>query len=65
MVSANSEEDKSRWLDDLSTAISDARSRQDDAFHYLSLRAICEYNVTLFTCCVLVSSKEILEIFDF
>ncbi|MCL4117089.1 UNVERIFIED_CONTAM: hypothetical protein GTU68_057247 [Idotea baltica] len=40
MVAANSEEDKSRWLEDLASAIALARSRQDDAFHYLSLKSI-------------------------
>ncbi|KAK8745782.1 hypothetical protein OTU49_000005 [Cherax quadricarinatus] len=40
MVAANSEEEKVKWLEDLTRAISQAKSRPDDAFHYLSLKSI-------------------------
>ncbi|XP_063605248.1 FERM, ARHGEF and pleckstrin domain-containing protein 1-like isoform X3 [Penaeus indicus] len=40
MVAANSDEDKAKWLEDLTAAISQAKSRPDDAFHYLSLKSI-------------------------
>lgn len=40
MVAANSDEEKAKWLEDLSVAISQAKSRPDDAFHYLSLKSI-------------------------
>ncbi|XP_071517812.1 FERM, ARHGEF and pleckstrin domain-containing protein 1 isoform X1 [Panulirus ornatus] len=40
MVAANSDEEKAKWLEDLTMAISQAKSRPDDAFHYLSLKSI-------------------------
>ncbi|XP_042242881.1 FERM, ARHGEF and pleckstrin domain-containing protein 1-like isoform X7 [Homarus americanus] len=40
MVAANSEEEKAKWLEDLTRAITQAKSRPDDAFHYLSLKSI-------------------------
>ena len=43
MVAANSDEEKTKWLEDLSAAISQAKTRPDDAFHYLSLKSISKY----------------------
>ncbi|KAK4293970.1 hypothetical protein Pmani_033376 [Petrolisthes manimaculis] len=40
MVAAGSEEEKVKWLGDLTAAITQAKSRPDDAFHYLSLKSI-------------------------
>lgn len=40
MVAAGSEEEKAKWLGDLTSAISQAKARPDDAFHYLSLKSI-------------------------
>ncbi|XP_050687735.1 FERM, ARHGEF and pleckstrin domain-containing protein 1-like isoform X2 [Eriocheir sinensis] len=40
MVAANGEEEKTKWLEDLTTAINQAKTRPDDAFHYLSLKSI-------------------------
>ncbi|XP_066941559.1 FERM, ARHGEF and pleckstrin domain-containing protein 1 isoform X5 [Macrobrachium rosenbergii] len=40
MVAANSDEEKTKWLEDLSSAITQAKTKPDDAFHYLSLKSI-------------------------
>lgn len=40
MVAANGEEEKTKWLEDLTTAINQAKTRPDNAFHYLSLKSI-------------------------
>lgn len=40
MVATNGEEEKNKWLEDLTTAINQAKTRPDDAFHYLSLKSI-------------------------
>lgn len=40
MVAANSDEEKAKWLEDLTSAISQAKTKPDDAFHYLSLKSI-------------------------
>lgn len=48
MVAANGEEEKTKWLEDLSTAINQAKTRPDDAFHYLSLKSISKLiNISL------------------
>ena len=43
MVAANGEEEKTKWLEDLTTAINQAKTRPDNAFHYLSLKSISEW----------------------
>ena len=40
MVAANSDEDKARWMEDLSNAITAAKKKPDDTLKYPSLKSI-------------------------
>ena len=61
MVAANSEEEKCKWLEDLTNAIESSKTRED-SFHYLSLKSISKLNLNdIFT--LTFSVKEQLYLF--
>lgn len=53
MVAANGEEEKTKWLEDLTTAINQAKTRPDNAFHYLSLKSISEFKIAFLSQAIL------------